>query len=417
MFKKIDFSSSYIKGTLDLFKGSLWAQVIGFLGALWVAKLYGANELGVFSKFMSLSSILGIFYTLRLEAAIVTSKEENNKHSLFSTLFYTIIFISSISVLLTFILPSNFFSKINLVKIVVLAGIFSGVLKAFENVFVSYLLKTKKFKKIALSRVLFTLSRYTLQISLFFLSITKGIIYGYLIASILVIMYLYKYANLKLLSFDYLRIKKHIKDNSNLVSFGVLSDNLNVLNLQIIPLVGGIYFSNSNIGWYFLAITVLTIPIHFVNTSFSKVFFLKASEIYNDSRAQLFSFVKKSMLYLIVLGIIPYLFLILLSPYLIAVFFDESWSKVGIYIQVLATLFFLRAIYNPISNLEEVFKKNHIGFVFNVYLLLVNLIAIYIGNLENNLLITLKIIAVFCSFGYIAITLYFYLYTKKLSLK
>lgn len=417
MLKKINFSSSYFKGTLDLFKGNLWAQIIGFFGALWVAKLYGANELGVFSKFVSLSSILAIFYTLRLEAAIILAKEKQHQVNLFSTLFYTIIFVSSLSLLITSLIPDVLFNKINLLRTVVLAGILGGVLKAFENVYVTYLIKIKKFKHVANSRIVFTLSRYIFQIGLYFLTITSGIIFGALIASILLFIYLYKHANLKLKPFNIPTVKTHIKENLNLVSFGVLSDNLNVFNLQIIPLIGGIYFNDNYIGWYFLAITVLTIPIHFVNTSFSKVFFLKASDIYNDSKTQLFSFVKKSMLYLIILGIISYLFLLFFSPYLISLFFDESWNNVGDYIQILAILFFLRTIYNPISNFEEIFRKNHIGFIFNIYLLIVNLTAIYIGSIKNDFLITLKIIAVFCSIGYAVTSLYFFFQTKKLSLK
>lgn len=417
MLNKINFSSSYFKGTLDLFKGSLWAQILGFFGALLVAKLYGAEELGIFSKFMSLSSILAIFFTLRLEAAIVLAKQKTTQESLFSTLFYTIIFITSFSLVITSLIPEEVFIKTNLFRILVLAAILGGTLKAFENVYIAYLIKIKKFKQIANSRVLFTVSRYLFQIGLFFLTITNGIIFGALIASILLIVFLKKYANLKLKPFHLNTVKTHIKDNLNLVSFGVLSDNLNVFNLQIVPLIGGIYFSDSYIGWYFLAITILTIPIHFVNTSFSKVFFLKVSELFNDSKDQLYSFVKKSLFYLIALGSIPYLFLTVFSPYLISVFFDDSWEKVGVYIQVLALLFFLRTVYNPISNLEEVLKKNHIGFIFNIYLLIVNLVAIYLGNKESNFLLTLKIITVFCSLGYAITTLYFFFQTKKLSLK
>ena len=91
MLNKLNLSSPYAKGVISLFKGNFWAQLFGLAGTLVVANLYGADTLGVFSKFISVSSVLAIFFTLRLEAAFVLCDEKKNLKTIFSTIAYCIL--------------------------------------------------------------------------------------------------------------------------------------------------------------------------------------------------------------------------------------------------------------------------------------------------------------------------------------
>jgi len=415
MLNKFNFSSIYAKGVISLLKGNFWAQLIGLAGTLIVANLYGADTLGVFSKFLSVSSILAIFFTLRLEAAFVLSDEKKNLKTIFSTIVYSIIAGAIFSLILILLLPNSFFESVNFLKIYSIFCVLGAVLKAFENAFVSYLLKQKLFRNIAVSRVLFTLVRYSLQIGLFYVLTDLGLILGFIVAALVLILYFYQVSGNLLYAVSISDLKKTIKENQNLVSYGVVSDNLNAINLNLIPILAGIYFSDSEIGWYFLATVLLSVPVTFINSSFSKVFFLRASEIFNQDPTKLFSFVKKYTFQLLLGLLIPFLVIFFLSEPFIHLALKDEWLPVGIYTQFLTVLFYLRSVYNPLSYLEEVLKKNHIGLILNVFLFLVNVGAIFYGALiAKDFLTTIYIISFGLPFGYLGMILYFLIATNRL---
>jgi O-antigen/teichoic acid export membrane protein len=415
MLNKLNFSSTYAKGVISLFKGNFWAQVIGLIGTLTIANLYGADTLGVFSKFISVSSVLAIFFTLRLEAAFVLSDEKKNLKTIFSTIAYCILAGTVFSLVVILLLPDSFFESVNFLKIYTIFCVLGALLKALENVFLSYLLKQKLFRNIAFSRVLFTLVRYSFQIGLFFVLTDLGLILGFIAAAIVLTIYFHKVSGNLLYAVSLSDLKKTIKENQNLVSYGVISDNLNAINLNLIPILAGVYFSDSEIGWYFLAIILLSVPVNFINSSFSKVFFLRASEIFNENPNKLFSFVKKYTLQLLLGLLIPFLAIFFLSKPFIHLALKDEWLTVGIYIQLLSVLFYLRSVYNPLSHLEEVLKKNHIGLVFNSFLFLINIGAIFYGAMvAKDFLTTIYIISFGLPFGYLGMILYFLIVTNRL---
>lgn len=418
MLNKPNFSSTYAKGVISLFKGNFWAQLLGLIGTLIIANLYGADIIGVFSKFISISSVLAIFFTIRLESAFVLTNDENNLKTIFSSIVYSIITGTLISFLVIFLLPDSFYNKVNFLKIYAIFCVFGAILKSLEGVFLSYLLRQKLFSKIAFSRVLFTLTKYAVQIALFYYLTDLGLIIGFIAGTLILIVYFYRITG-NLFRFIFLSdLKKTIKENYNLVSFGVLSDNLNAINLNLIPILAGVYFSDSEIGWYFLAMVLLSVPVTFINASFSKVFFLRASEIYNSNQTKLFDFVKKYTLQLFLGLAIPFLAIFFLSKPFIELALKDEWITVGVYIQLLVVLFYLRSIYNPISHLEEVLKKNHLGLIFNLYLLVVNLGAIFYGaTIAKSFLVTIQIISFALPIGYIAMICYFLYATSQLRIK
>ena len=418
MLNKINFSSPYAKGVLSLFKGNFWAQCIGLIGTFLIAKLYGADALGVFSKFVSVSSVLAIFFTLRLEAAFVLSDDQKNKKTIFSVILYSIFTGTLIAFLLIFLLPEAFFTKVNFLQIYVVFCVVGALLKAIETVFLSYLLKQKEFQRIAFSRVLFTVARYVFQIGLFYWMTDLGLILGFIIAFIVLLIYFLKGTGNLMIPISLLELKNTIKENQNLVSYGVISDNLNAINLHLIPILAGVYFSDNEIGWYFLAITLLSVPPTFINASFSKVFFLRASELFNTNKTELYDFVRKYTLQLSLGLCLPFLLIFFLSKPFITLVLKEEWIQVGTFIQLLALLFYVRSIYNPISHLEEVLKKNHIGLIFNIFLFGINLGAIFYGALvANDFQKTVEIIAFGLPFAYLVMIVYFLLITKRLHLQ
>lgn len=63
--------------------------------------------------------------------------------------------------------------------------------------------------------------------------------------------------------------------------------------------------------------------------------------------------------------------------------------------------------FSPISSIIVITNKMHIGFVFNVSLALINLIAIYIGSLYDNITYTVLLLSIVGGLSYVVLLFYF----------
>ena len=67
-----------------MLRGTVIAQVIGFLASIYLAKIYGEAAYGYFGFFISLINIISIISTLQLEHCIITSKSNESSRFWFS---------------------------------------------------------------------------------------------------------------------------------------------------------------------------------------------------------------------------------------------------------------------------------------------------------------------------------------------
>jgi O-antigen/teichoic acid export membrane protein len=94
--------------------------------------------------------------------------------------------------------------------------------------------------------------------------------------------------------------------------------------------------------------------------------------------------------------------------------FNNKWNNLRSYSLILSILILGRSTFNPISSLVVVLNKNLESLIFNIYLFIVNLIAIYFGYLYNDITITILILAIFGGMGYILLLAYFLNHLKTI---
>jgi len=93
--------------------------------------------------------------------------------------------------------------------------------------------------------------------------------------------------------------------------------------------------------------------------------------------------------------------------------FENQWENLNLYILILSFLIMARSSFSPISSLIIVLDKNLIGLIFNSYLLIINIIAIYTGSIYNNILHAIFILSLFGGIGYFVILCFFLNHLKK----
>ncbi len=396
-----------------MFKGTVIAQIIAVLAAIFLAKIYGTNAYGIFGTFMSLATILSITNTLQLEKCIVISKTKLESENWQHFLFFLNPIISVIITLFAFFIIQFFYpGKID--NTIILLGGFTAVILSFNKTYEAFLTFTKVFSKISFAKIIVVIVNITAQFILYSFYKNLGLIFGFIIASSTVFIY-YSIKNKSFFKrFNFEDIKTSFQKNTSILRYLLPSNIINSIALHIMPILILTYFSAKDAGVYFFSFKILAAPLFLISSSISQVFFKKSAELYQQNKKELYILSKKIAITNTLIMIVFLLFINTVGIYLLELYLDNNWTNLREITLLLSFLILTRASFNPISSLSIVLSKNHISLIFNSYLFLVNIIAIYIGYLYNNILYSVTILSFFGGIGYLFLLGYFLRFLKKL---
>ena len=397
-----------------MLRGTLSAQIIAVIGAVFLAKVYGEEAYGLFGVFMSIISIISILTTLQLDKCIIISKDEKESINWFNFLLVLIPILSILISFLLLFLSNYFFSKKLSVEIILLASI-GALLFAFNSIHESFFTFKKEFTTISNSKILFTISNISFQILLYYYFRLFGLIIGFLLSQLLLLLfYFFKNSN-TIRKINFIKIKNGIKKNTTIVKYLLPSNAINCLANNLMPILILTFFGAREAGVYFFSIKILGTPLFLISSSISQVFFQKSSKLLKENKTELLKLTKKIVGVNLLLMLAFLILINTLGMYLLEYFFDENWNNLRPYTLILSILIFARTAFNPISSLIVVLNKNSESLIFNSYLFIVNLIAIYFGYLYSDIMITIFIQATFSAIGYFSLLTYFLNHLKYIT--
>ena len=408
-FKKLNIYNKpltlFQKNAFSMLKGTVIAQFIGIIGGIYLAKIYGSESYGFFGVFISITSIFSIINTLQLEYSIVLTKNKSSRKQIISFLLILSILITlliAITAHLTSSLLTSFVSEN-----ILLLGIAGAYLLTQIKIFEHSLISENSFKKIALSKVLISTFAILFQLLMFYFFPKEGLIYGYLIGFLLVSIYLLIIRFSQITSIKIDELKVILNKNNTLVKFAFPSNFINAIANNIMPILIMACFSISESASYFLSIKILSAPLMLISNTVYSPYFKKATEYYNDNSKLLSNFTKKITANNALIMVISIILLNLLIAFFLKLFLGDQWTHLISYSLILSFLFFTKSVFSPISSIVEITNKNHIGLYFNIYLIIINLIAIGIGIYFNNSIICVLIMSLFSGIGYLIMYFYF----------
>ena len=389
-----------------MFRGTILSQIIGLIGSVFIAKIYGAEAYGIFGVFLSITSILMIFNTLQIENGVITARNLDESKKLMNSLFIISFFLA-----LFLFLSYNFliylldFSVSNLA--VVNIAIAASVVLSYNKIHESFLAYRNKFKPISTKKILSVAFNISFQLLLFLKFKLMGLVFGFIISSILVCIYYFQ-KNLKYLKISSLKdLQNNILQHKPIIKFILPSTLINSFAVNMIPILIVTFFSLKDSGVYTLSLKIVATPLFLISSSISQVYYQKSSKIFQYSKEKLYDLTKKIVLANVGLMLLILILINTIGIYLLEFFLAKNWENLRLFTGILSFLILARSSFNPISNIILVLNKNKISLLFNLYLLCVNLLAIYIGFLNNSLIYALTILSIFGGFGYIVLLFYF----------
>lgn len=355
--------SQFLKNILKLSSGSVLSQIIGVLTMPVVTRLFEPQAFGVFGVFISIAGVTSIIANLRYQLAIMIPQDEiDASNLLILSVFFPVIFSFLLLISMYFLAP--FAEKFGLlgydyfVYMVPLITCFIGLYQAFNR----WHSRHQRFSLIAKSMVLQKIISQGVMLVSGFLGFVSGIflIWARIIGQFVsfCILFFYSYHKEKNKIIESYQFKKSIQvmiEYKNFPKYDLWSGLVNSASQNLPVILFYYFFSSEVVGYFVLVRQVLDIPMMFVGSAIGQVFFQKASvAVYEGKLSELvYNLYDK----LVVLGMFPFLVLLVSGQELFAFVFGNEWMEAGNYIEYLAIWIFLNFVSAPLSTIFSVVDK------------------------------------------------------------
>jgi len=370
--------------------------------------LYLPEQIGVYSLFVGITTVLTVISTGRYDAAIVVEEKEAHIKSLWllalliSFCFNFILFL----MLYFFSTPLlNYFNIDGFKKWVFLVplGVFVGaVIKATQF----YFNRHAAYGKMKNSEIIKSSFNSVFSVGFgFFKYLSGGLILANLIGNIGAALFLifklpHTYWQEVKACFNAGKLKIVAYQYKNYLTSYSLSGLLNVLVTNGTPLFIVYFFSEKIAGYYFMAEKIISIPIGLIVASISKVFYQKASELYREDKTQFLNLVnriQKKMLFFLIPFLILFAFI---APYFFQLF-GKGWEQAGEMIKYFAVFLLFSNWVSPVGTISNIINRLDILLYFNISIALFRVITFYLGSLYFNFEYSLLFSSVVISICYV----------------
>ena len=376
-------------------------QLISFLLMPAIARLYSPALFGLFNVF---GSIVGPFLTFSNfgyhHAIVLPKKDTDGSVLIFGNVIIS--FISSISVLLlVFISPEDLWHKLKIQQVinywwVIPITIF---LHGINTAFSVWNQRKTKFEVIAISRVINALVNkvYILFMGLIGYATTGSLIIGSLIGlSTMTIVQIIPFIKKKIIfpKFDQIRSQLIIYKKFPLYIMG--SDILFRATSTVIFILFIFYFSETEAGYYGMAMMIAGVPTVLIGTAIGEVFYQKAAAEKRNKNNKFVYIELFKKLYKI--SFFSFVLLALLSNELFSIFLGPEWEQAGNFTRILCFQMFISFTMIPIINLAKIYNKQEYTFIEQLLVLILSSLSIYIGGIFNNINIALLLLSLSTGF-------------------
>jgi len=391
MWKRI-LRSEYIRNTFTLVSGNAIAQIIPLLAEPVLTRLFPPEDFGLLAIFISISSLFAVIATGRYELAIMLPSKEKQAINLVGLSFIVSVLTSIISLLVVWIFnkpicyllnSENISNYLYLVPLVVL---FTGLTQTLNYWFS----RRKQFRKVSIARIVQSSTSAGVGVGTGVLRMgTIGLISAQVLGSVFSAFYFLQRFFMadrdKLNDISRREIKSMASKYAEFPRVNALYIFADTAQYSGISFLIAYYFDTILLGYYSRTFRILTVPLSFIGSAISHVFYQKASEIYRKG-GNLRRFSLQTLLGTISVGLPIFVIIILWGPELFAFVLGKPWREAGVYAQILSPWIFMKFISQPISQIPMIVNKQKIMFLFSIVgIILIFASIAYGGLIADNL--------------------------------
>jgi len=388
MLKFLRNRSDYFKNISKLVAGTSVAQLISFLAAPVITRLFTPSDVGAFTFLLSIAGGVGLVATLRYEMAIILPKENMDSVNL---AFLSLIIAFLISVLSAFILfvtdwflfPGVLWNPIYKQWIYLLPVLI--FMMAASSVFQQWYNHKREYRILAYSKIFTSVGNNLTTLLMGFagmgaLGLWLGNFAGFLVVIIFFgIVFYFRYRH----DFRYFNLASQKKLAGKYI-YLPLANTPQVI-VEMVQSYGIVYllkifFSASVLGLYSLSLRLLQAPMWLVGISIGQVFYKEASEQFQKT-GNLTGPVMKTIKTSTAIALPVLIILLTIGPWLIGFIFGNSWTEAGRYARILAPWMFFDFIRSTISQAPLIIGKAKSMFYISLIGSALIIISVVTGGL------------------------------------
>ena len=347
-----------------------------------LSRLFSPAEYGDWGVFSSIVTILTVFICGGYEFAIVESQSESQKKSisqlcLIVCLILNFLLLGVILFCDTFRIQLFKFDQTYLIPVYLLFSGFNAVLYNISN-------SRKQYKSLAVSQIMSGLVMAGVRISLGILNVHNGLVYGAIASLVVVVVFLSVKTDIKgTIAYKTSRVEylELIKEYKNYPLYDAPSTFLVYLSNNIPILILSAHYGKEYVGCYTMVLHLLLLPMSFIGSNMSKVFFQQIAEKGADIKSYADSVFKISFW----LGLAVIAFFVFGGDYLLYKFLGDSWEIAKIYALYLSFWSFFTILFAPLKPIYRVKRKQNVqmGIVFVSFIVQCGVLIVCSNSLED----------------------------------
>ncbi|MDX1652596.1 MAG: oligosaccharide flippase family protein [Brumimicrobium sp.] len=387
-------NSEFAVNSLKLMSGTTIAQMISFIMAPILYRIYEKEDYGVLGLFMAITGIIGVFSTFQYNQVIIlvkTDEEASNAENL-NRLINLFVSLTTIPLILTFGDGlADYFNSPNLKPWLFLLPVqlfFAGQ----NEIFRVKANRLKRYSILSMNTILGASITPIVSLILGFLlngpiGLFIGLISGQLISTVYLQIKIGSVKAVKPTRKGFGGMRSLARKHYKFPLYSLPSELMNRAGRQIPVFFIGFISGEAAIGVYNLCVRMLSLPTALISGAVTEVFKKRAIDEYHRL-GNCLSIYKKTGKVLFSIGIVPMIVLLLFGPDLFGFIFGEKWREAGVYAQIFAPMYFLQLLVSPLSYLYYIKEKLgedlilHIGYVSSL-LVLFSFSSIYLSLLDT----------------------------------
>lgn len=397
-FKRKLIDSEFYRNVAVLMSGTALAQGMYVLAAPILSRLFQPDAFGILALYNALVVIVTSIASLRYEISIVLPRSDDDAVNLLS-LSLGLIILNSILLLIIIAFGSHLIVAAlgnpalePWLWFVPLSMLAVGVHGALYN----WSTRHKQFMRLSITDILRALVLLVAQIVGGLLGLgVYALIWGNILGQVTAVLVLscvtyVKEKRLFLKSFSFQKVKQLAKKYQNFPKYNSPQVFISILTRNLTPFLLACFFGSEVVGLYSLTERCLQTPIYLISQSVMRVFYQKASEIYNH-KGNIYGLLKRTTLGLVVIGFFPALTTILAGPQIFSWLLGDNWYTAGSYARWLIIWLFFNFINPPAVSVSQVLGLQRLALIMESIQSLLCLIVLVFGGLYLNDLSTIAL--------------------------
>ena len=378
IFHKI-LKSEFNKNVLILAGGTAVAQAVPVLISPILTRLYTPEDFGAFAIFVSITSVISVISCGRYELAVMLPEKDEDAINVAAVAFLFNVFINALFFLFILFFGDWLLGVLNAKNLgclmylaplsVFLTGTFS-ILNYTNNRF-------KLYKDISKANVYKALAGAVVQIVMGVLKFgATGLVSGQILSQLASNTKLFFNIKHLLRNVDKDKLKNMGIRYINFPKYSLWAGLLNTTGYQLVNVLIGTFYGQTQLGYYYLAFRVLGMPASFIGSSISQVFYKQAVDEKNKSGNCEITF-KNTFKKLLIISIPIFVIMFLIVQPIFSIIFGNNWKTSGLYAMILTPMFAIRFISSVLSIITSIYQKLKLELLINFLLVTFPVILIF----------------------------------------